>query len=450
MENSSMGILNLTFILCVFSLIISMISYFVYDKYYNKESLSLTSIESDVKNQQHIIQQIQSKVTALEQNNLVPSDLSSRIDNIKTTTDSLVNDIKLIKEGSNQIVTDKYVKQEDLTKLNNDFIEFGKNIDSIKTQLKELKDTSIPVNITADVNDVSVLIDGIQKKYNGLESRISTNEESIYKLNQTFATMDTKVNNQNIAINGLLDSVGKNDAKITTNTTSINNLNTKYSAVDTKLTTNTNSIADLITKLTGIDTKLTTNTNSINDLSTKYSDVDIKLTTNTNSINDLGTKYSDVDTKLTTNTNSIADLITKLTGFDTKIGTNTSSINEMNTKLNGFDTKLATNATTMDELNTKYLGVDAKLKNVNNKLNIIDNRNEKLLPADYRNKGMGVYYEFKKNYHPNIPYYCVVQTIVPWNDISGDAITQQILFANNIYIRQGNAGDTAWNNWVSK
>jgi hypothetical protein len=75
--------------------------------------------------------------------------------------------------------------------------------------------------------------------------------------------------------------------------------------------------------------------------------------------------------------------------------------------------------------------------------NISDTRNRQELPNVYRTKGQGKYTEFKYNFS-NLPGYSVVETIVPWRDVSGGKVKQIIYQDEHIYYRTGTANDLDW------
>jgi hypothetical protein len=94
------------------------------------------------------------------------------------------------------------------------------------------------------------------------------------------------------------------------------------------------------------------------------------------------------------------------------------------------------------------------LKTENQKLKdqilIKDTRHTNEEPEYYRKLGMGTYKEFKKlklfeiNEEPN---YFLLETIVPWNDITGGRI-KQIAYSFNIYYRFSHINEkNGWCKW---
>jgi hypothetical protein len=98
------------------------------------------------------------------------------------------------------------------------------------------------------------------------------------------------------------------------------------------------------------------------------------------------------------------------------------------------------------------------LKTENQKLKdqtlIKDTRHTNEEPEYYRKLGMGTYKEFKKSDVMGIKQlkgeygsYSVLETTVPWIDVSGGRI-KQIIIGINIYYRYGNYGDkNGWTDW---
>lgn len=80
---------------------------------------------------------------------------------------------------------------------------------------------------------------------------------------------------------------------------------------------------------------------------------------------------------------------------------------------------------------------------------IMDTRNVDLSPAQYYQKGMGVYREFKKRKvigAPGDSEYGYVETVVPWWDASGGAVTQK--FTAGISVLKRSSVGTNWGRWL--
>jgi hypothetical protein len=93
------------------------------------------------------------------------------------------------------------------------------------------------------------------------------------------------------------------------------------------------------------------------------------------------------------------------------------------------------------------IDANGKIINRNGINQMKDNRNEKLLPKDYRAKGIGKYTEFKYQYITENNQYIVLETTVPWPDISGGRIKQLAYADDGVYYRTGLQNDSAWENF---
>jgi len=75
---------------------------------------------------------------------------------------------------------------------------------------------------------------------------------------------------------------------------------------------------------------------------------------------------------------------------------------------------------------------------------MVDNRNERLTPKQYRAKGIGKYTEFKSGHNGLPGGFSFVETIVPWPDTSGGKVKQIAYSDNGVYYRVGKIDDSAW------
>ena len=84
---------------------------------------------------------------------------------------------------------------------------------------------------------------------------------------------------------------------------------------------------------------------------------------------------------------------------------------------------------------------------------IEDTRNINLTPAQYWEKGRGVYNEFKTSTVVGVaglPFYAYLETVVPWEDSSGGPIQQTLRRGTTSFERQstGVGALATWTPWV--
>lgn len=97
----------------------------------------------------------------------------------------------------------------------------------------------------------------------------------------------------------------------------------------------------------------------------------------------------------------------------------------------------------IDNLIGKIASIDQLINNSDaSRVKVIDTRNEDLTPTQYRQKGMGVYHEFKMRDGVGVR-----QTFVPWPDPSGGKVVQYYHKQGGLFVRWSNDSDNGWTNW---
>jgi hypothetical protein len=81
---------------------------------------------------------------------------------------------------------------------------------------------------------------------------------------------------------------------------------------------------------------------------------------------------------------------------------------------------------------------------------IYDSRNSNPLPSEYRARGMGKSIEFKHTAVigvNNPAMYSLLETYVPWPDVSGGPVHQRAMIWQNTWTRHGQPDDSGWSDW---